>query len=127
MPHYAHHNVHVLQFPPVKLSYGNHRMSFEETEGGIECETVNHEMYYIAFDIIQSISIYKNDLFSGEEHRLEIETSDYEIYTFSEREDCWIDLIAWVQRWANLPEDWEHTAFAEAFPNEITVLWQNTA
>jgi len=82
-------------------------------------------MYFIPFDIIQKISTYTYDQLSYDELRLEIETSDYEIYTFSEKEDCWTDLTNWVKQWANLPEHWQEEAYTEAFSNELTVLWQN--
>ena len=101
-------------------------MTFQISEDGFEAETSSNEMYFIPFDIIQRISMYSSDLFSGEELRLEFETTDYEIYTFSEREDCWLDLLAWLQDWANLPEDWQNSEFDEAFSNELTLLWQLT-
>ena len=100
-------------------------MSFELSEDGIECETINNEMYFIPFNIIQRISTYSSDIFSPDEQRLEIETTDYQIYTFSEREDSWYDLLAWIKEWATLPDDWATSADAEAFSAEITVLWQN--
>jgi len=100
-------------------------MTFQLSDDGIECETVNNEMYFISFDIIQKISTYQSDTFSHNEARLEIETTDSEIYTFSEREDCWIDLLIWVKDWAKLPDDWQEEAFADTFSNEITLIWQN--
>ncbi|PCJ47626.1 MAG: hypothetical protein COA74_10840 [Gammaproteobacteria bacterium] len=101
-------------------------MTFQLSEDGFEGETINNEMYFIPFDIIQRISTYSSDLFSGDELRLEIETFDNEVYTFSEREDCWVDLIDWVRDWANLPEDWQQSEYTEAFSNELTVLWQSS-
>jgi len=100
-------------------------MTFQLLDEAIECETINHEMYTIPFNIIQRISSYSSDIYSSDEQRLEIETTDYETYTFSEREDCWYDLLAWIKEWANLPDDWATSADAEAFSNEITVLWQS--
>jgi hypothetical protein len=102
-------------------------MTFQLSEEGFECETINNEMYFIAFDIIQSISSYSSDIFTEDELRLEIETTDYEIYTFSEREDCWYDLLAWVKDWANLPEDWATSSDGEVFSADPTILWQNMA
>ena len=97
-------------------------MTFQLSEEGLECETINNEMYFIAFDIIQRISAYQSDTFSHDEPRLEIETTDYETYTFSQREDCWDDLLIWVKDWAKLPDDWQDEAYTEAFANEYRTM-----
>ena len=101
-------------------------MTFQLTEDGFECETVNNEMYYIQFDIIQKISSYTYDAFGHDECRLEIETTDSEAYTFSEKEDGWPELIEWIQGWANLPANWQEFAYEESFSSDVTVLWQLT-
>jgi hypothetical protein len=101
-------------------------MTFQLSEQGFECETINNEMYFISFDIIQSISSYSSDIFTDGELRLEIETTDYEIYTFSEREDGWTDLTTWVKGWANLADDWATSSDDEVFSAEPTLLWKNT-
>ena len=101
-------------------------MTFMRTSEGIESITINDEIYYIPFDALHKISAYTFDLFSYDELRIEIETLDGNVYTFSETGDEWLDLCLWVKDWAELPEEWWSTDYAESFSNEVTVLWQSS-
>jgi hypothetical protein len=101
-------------------------MTFLRTSEGIECITINDEIYFIPYDALHKISAYIFDLFSYDELRLEIETLNGDVYTFSETGDEWLDLCLWVKEWAKLPEDWWTSAYPEPFSNEITVLWQSS-
>jgi hypothetical protein len=99
-------------------------MAFDLREDGFECDTLAGEIFFIPFEIIDRVSAYSTDIFAGDELRLEFETNDERVYTFSEREDSWRDLTSWFQEWANLDEEWQEQAMDDSFAGEPLVLWQ---